>query len=272
MYSYRDEKGGVELTVVYASDQAEKQNAQVDTFIGQGVDAIILQPGDKAALVPAVEAAKKAGIPLITVNTKTENQDQALAFSGCDDIQSGELQMERICKQLGGKGSIAILQGNMGNPAQIGRYQGYKNILAKYPEVKMVYEQSGEWQTDKAQQITENWLENETKLDAILCHCDSMAVGVLNALNSKGMTGKVLVAGMDCLTEVMDAIGKGTIDNSIWQDGVGQGYAAVDLAVKASNGEKVSDFIIPYEVCCKDNLQDYLKKAEVRDALTKKYF
>jgi ABC-type sugar transport system substrate-binding protein len=109
-------------------------------------------------------------------------------------------------------------------------------------------------------------------MDAIATMCDTSALGALAALENAGLAGKIKLGGMDCMGEILAAIEAGTVDNSVWQDGVGQGYHAVRLAIDVANGKEVEDYDIPYEICTKENLDIYLAKHAEREELSKKYF
>lgn len=272
MYEEVKDNPNVELLVVYADSRADKQVSQVETFVAQEVDAIILNPVDKVASSPCVDAANKAGIPIITVNTQTENQDSVLAFSGSDDIEAGRLQMEYLAKQVGYKGNAVIIHGSMGHDAQINRRIGYLEIINKYPDLNLLYEQSADWLTDKAQLIMENWLQMGEPIAIVATNCDTMAIGAQNAIDAVGKTGKILVGGMDAIPDVMNSIEIGGISCTLWQDGIGQGREAVKIALAALNGESVEDVYIPFEVVQKGNLEEFKKRAIERDALQAKYF
>lgn len=268
---YANELGNVELIVVDAEDRADKQISQVENFIIQGVHAIILNPVDISASSAAVDTAVKAKIPIITVNTQTENQDKATAFVGSDDIVAGEIQMQYIADELGGKGNVVILHGAMGHSAQIGRRIGAMNVIDKHPDMQLVFEQTAEWQTDKAMAIVENWLTTGMKIDAIAANNDTMAQGAQAAVDAAGKSDEIMVMGMDALPEVLDAIKNGKMKGTIWQDGIAQGKYSLDLAVKAAKGEQVEDLYIPYELVNINNIEEYFKKAKERDELTEKY-
>ncbi len=272
MNEFVKDKKNVELIVVYADDRADKQVGQVDNFIAQKVDAIIINPVDRVGSSAAVDAAAKAKIPVITVNTQTENQKTASAFSGSNDVEAGQLQMERLAKQINGKGNVVFLHGAMGHDAQVNRRIGYMNVLKKYPEMKLLYEQSADWQTDKAQAIMENWLQKGAQIAAVATNSDSIAVGAQNAVDAAKLKYKVVVSGMDAIPDVMKSIGSGKIDSTLWQDGIGQGSKAAELAIAAAKGEKVSDSFVPFAVVDKANLSSFEKRAAERDALVKKYF
>lgn len=261
----------IEVMFADAEDRADKQVGQVENFIAQSVDAIILNPVDKEASCAAVDVAVEAGIPIVTVNTQTSNQEKATAYAGSNDVEAGELQMQYIADELGAKGNVVILHGAMGHSAQVQRRIGYMNILEKYPDMKLLYEQSADWQTDKAMAIMENWLQMGERIDAVAANCDTMALGALNAIEAAGKTEEIVVMGMDAIPDALKSIKEGKMAGTLWQDGIGQGKAALDLAIKAAKGEQVQDAIIPFEVINQDNIDEYIKKAEERDKLNQKY-
>jgi ABC-type sugar transport system substrate-binding protein len=261
----------VKMEVVFADDDVAKQLSQVETFVSKGVDAIILGPVDKVQGSAAVDLAYNAGIPVITVNTITDSKNNA-AHVGSDDVESGRLQMERLIEVCGENAKIAYVDAVLGHSAQVGRSQGYNEVLAKYPNVQLVVHDTGNWSGEESMRLVENWLQAGKEIDAIACMADCQLIGVVTAVENAGKIGKIVLSGMDCDNVIMDAIEKGLVDSSIWQDGLGQGENSIRLAIDAAKGKPVSDVILPYEVCHKGNLADYLKRAKERDEISKKYF
>jgi inositol transport system substrate-binding protein len=261
----------VKLEVVFADDDAAKQLSQVETFISKKVDAIIINPVDKVQGAAAVDAAFKARIPVFTVNTTTTSKN-VTAHVGSDDVQSGYLQMMRIIKVVGPKARVAYVDAVLGHSAQVGRAEGYAKALKENPGVTLVAHDTGNWSGDESMKLVENWLQSGKQMDAILCMADCQLIGVVTAVKNAKLAGKIKLAGMDCDPLIMGYIGEGIVDNSIWQDGVGQGSNVVRLAIDAVNKKKVADFLLPYEVCTKDNLAHYNELAKGRNALAKKYF
>lgn len=172
---------GIKLMVNDAQRTAEKQVQQIETFISQKVDAIILNPCEVEASSPAVEKAKAAGIPIINVNSETTAKPDG--FVGSKDEESGEIAMEQIAKLIGGKGNIVIMDGYMGQAAQIKRAIGAKNVLGKYPDIKVLAEQTAEWDRAKAMSLMENWIQSYgDKISAVFAHNDEMGMGAVQAL------------------------------------------------------------------------------------------
>jgi len=261
----------VKMEVVFADDDATKQLSQVETFISEKVDAIIINPVDKVQGATAVDEAAAANIPVLTVNTLTTST-KVTAHVGSDDVQSGYLQMNRIIKVIGEKGKVAYVDAVLGHSAQIGRKAGYKKALAEHPGVTLVVPDVGNWSGDESMKLVEDWLQSGKQFDAIACMADVQLIGVVTAIKNANKAGKIVLAGMDCDPLVMGYIKQGIVDDSIWQDGVGQGANVVRLALDAVKGKKIADFYLPYEVCTKANLAHYLDLAKDRDALAKKYF
>jgi ABC-type sugar transport system substrate-binding protein len=266
----------IKVDMVYADDDPAKQQSQIEQFVAQGVNAIILNPVDKVQSAAAVDYAAKAGVPVITMNTTSDSKNVA-AHVGSDDIEAGRLQMERLIKAAKAKGinnpRVAYINAVLGHSAQVFREQGYKEVLAKYPETRFVVQNTADWSGEKALQLTENWIQTYPNgIDIIATEADCLVVGTITAVENAGLGGKILLGGMDCDMPVMEKIKAGIVDNSIWQDGLGQGEWALRLAIDAAQGKTVSDHIIPYEVCTGENVDSYIKQADARNALTTKYF
>ncbi|MDR3172943.1 MAG: substrate-binding domain-containing protein [Treponema sp.] len=270
----------VELKVVFADDDPAKQQSQVEQFVSEGVNAIILNPVDKVQSAAAVDFAAQNKVPVITINTISDSKN-VTAHVGSDDVEAGTLQLERLLKAAKDQNitnpRIAYINAVIGHSAQVFREQAYKQVLAKHPEAKLVIQNTADWSGEKALQLTENWIQsysrgNDPGLDIIATQADCLIVGTITAVENAGYAGKILLGGMDCDMPVMEKIKAGVVDNSIWQDGLGQGEWSLRLAIDAAKGVKVSDHIIPYEVCTKENVDGYIKQAEARNALAAKYF
>lgn len=272
MYEYQATKApDINMEVVFADDDASKQFSQVETFVSKKVDAIIMQPVDKVQCAAAVDLAYEAGIPLITINTITDSPNNT-AHVGCDDVQSGMLQMQRMIDVCGENAKVGYVDATLGHSAQVQRSEGYQKVLAENPGVELVVHDTGNWSPEESMRLVENWIQSGKEFDAILCMADCQLTGVITAVENAGKIGEIKLAGMDCDPVVMQAIRDGKVDCSIWQDGLAQGEMALETAIKAAKGEPVSDIIIDYEVCTKENIEKYEKMAEERDALAKKYF
>lgn len=144
---------GVELITVDAERSALKQIEQVESFIAQKVDVIVMNPCEVEASSPAVTKALAAKIPIINVNSETTATPSA--FVGSDDVESGRIAMKYIAEKLGGKGNVLMMHGYMGQAAQIKREQGAREILKQYPNLKLLAHQTAEWDRAKSMALME---------------------------------------------------------------------------------------------------------------------
>ncbi len=251
---------GVKLVFADANNDPNKQIGQVENFIAQKVDAIIVAPVDVEAIKPAVDAAKDAGIPFVAANMYVES-DNVTAYAGPNDIQAGELAMQYAVDQLGGKGNVIILEGADGYSASADRREGIHNILDKNADIKVLEEKTAEWSREQATSMMENYIQNYgDQIGAVICHNDEMAMGAIQALESAGMTGKVVVTAVDAIKDACVAIKDGKMSATVYQDAGVEGALAVDIAVALAKGEKVEkDNLIEMIVVTKDNVDKYLE-------------
>lgn len=273
MYEYQKNSApDVDLQVAFADDDAAKQQGQVENFVSQGVDAIILNPVDKVQSAAAVDFAAEAGIPVITVNTTSDSKN-VTAHVGSDDVEAGKLQMEQLLSAVPNNAKVAYVNAVLGHSAQVGREKGYLEVLDAHPDATLVVQNTADWSGDKALQLVENWIQTYPNgIDIIACEADCQLVGVITAVEDAGLAGKIQLGGMDCDMPVMEKIKAGVVNCSIWQDGLGQGENSLRLAIEASQGKDVTDFMIPYEVCTKENVDSYIEKAKARDKISNEYF
>jgi inositol transport system substrate-binding protein len=251
---------GVELIEADGQGKAENQIAQVENFISQKVDAIILNPFDKDGDAPAVDKAVAANIPIIVVNAQVSNLDKATAFVGSDDVEAGRIEMQYMADQIGGKGNIVIIHGANGHSAEVGRTKGNKEVLAKYPDIKVLAEQTGNW--DRAQSLTlmENWLQKYPDLNGVVGQNDEEALGAYKAIEAAGKQKDIKVIGIDAIPDALKAVEEGKFIATVFQDAGGQGAGAVEIAVKAVKGEKFEfNTYIPFQLVTKENLADFKK-------------
>ena len=251
----------VRLVVTDAQRTAEKQVQQVETFISQKVDAIILNPCEVEASSPAVDKARAAGIPLINVNSETTSKPDA--FVGSNDETSGEMAMEYIAKSINLKGNIVIMDGYMGQAAQIHRAAGALKVLAKYPNIKVIAEQTAEWDRAKGMTLMENWIQSYGgKINAVFAHNDEMGLGALQALEQAKLKDKVVLVSIDAIADALQAVKEGRLNATIYQDAKGQGNGAVETAIRLVKKEPLSnkEVMIPFRLVTKDNVKGFLKE------------
>lgn len=251
---------GVDLTVYDGGQDAAKQAGQVETAVTQGISCIVIEPASVDGLVPAIEAATAAGVPVVVVNQAISKPEAATSFVGVSNVDGGELEMKTAAEAMGGKGNVAFLLGPMGSDAQLGRTEGYYNVLKDYPDIKVVFEQSANWKTDEALALVENWLQTGTQIDAIVANNDGMAMGALKAVEDAKLLDKIKVYGLDATPDALAAVKDGKLAVTISQNTTPQGQKAMETCVNIVKGDTVDKTILlPFALITKENVDEYLK-------------
>ena len=250
---------GVRLIVNDAQRSPERQVQQVETFVAQKVDAIVLNPCEVEASSPAVQKALAAGIPVVNVNSETKAAPTA--FVGSRDEESARLGMAFIAQRLRGQGGVLMMEGYMGQAAQIKRSEGAREILAKNPGLRLLAAQTAEWDRAKAVTLMENWLQAYgASVQAVFAQNDEMAMGVLLALERAGRKKDVVVVGVDAIDDALLAVRDGRLDATVFQDGRGQGRGAIEAALRLIRKEAVEkESFIPFQLVTKENAENFLR-------------
>ncbi len=249
---------GVELTVFDGGQDVSKQISQVESAVNQGYAGILIEPVSVDGIKPAAETAKKAGIPLVTVNQKITHQELTSAFVGANPVEGGELEMRTAANDIGGSGKVAFLLGPLGSDAQIGRTEGYYNVLKEFPGIEVVYEQTANWRTDEALKLVENWLQTGVELKAIVANNDGMALGALKAVEDAKMLDKIKIYGLDATPDALAAVREGRLSATISQSTSDQGMVAMETIVKIVNGESVpAEIIVGHTLINSSNIADF---------------
>lgn len=248
---------GIKVVFGDGKNDPATQLANVENFIVEGVDAVLIVMVDPSAPAPFIKACDDAGIPLIAINRKFEGAD---VFVGSDDIKAGNIQMEFVAEALGGKGNIAILEGEIGQNSSIKRTEGNTEYMKDYPDLKVVFQDSGKWDRAKGMEISENWLQSGETIHAIVANNDEMAIGAIRALTAIDKNDDVIVAGVDATPDALEYVKDGTLEVTVFQSPFGQGGTGVESALKLINGEEVPEYVdVPFEKVTIDNVDKYLE-------------
>lgn len=250
---------GVELITVDAERSPLKQIEQVESFIAQKVDVIIMNPCEVEASSPAVTKALAAKIPIINVNSATSAKPTA--FVGSDDVESGRIAMKFIAEKLNGKGNVVMIHGYMGQAAQLQREQGAKEILKQYPNLKLIAQQTGEWDRAKSMALMENWIQSHgAGINAVFAQNDEMGLGAAKALTDANLKNKIIVVSIDAIPDALEAVKKGMLDATVFQNAQEQGGKAIETAVKIAQGQPYDkETLIPFQLITKANLANFVK-------------
>ena len=249
---------GVKLIEQDGQGDATKQVSQMEQLISQKVDAIIMAPYDKDACAPAVVKAKEAGIPLIIVNSTVVNIEEATTYVGSDDKVAGTMAMEELAKAIGGKGDVMMIRGPIGNSAEVGRTSGVEEVLEANPDIKLVVDEPADWDREKGMKLMENKLQAGTSIVGVLAQNDEMAIGAQKAIEAAGMQDEIKVIGIDAIPDALTAVEDGKLIGTIFQDAVSQAKTALEVAVKAAQGEELDkEYLVPFKLVTKENVAEF---------------
>jgi inositol transport system substrate-binding protein len=255
---------GVNLQFEDAQGDIGKQLSQIQNFVAQKVDAMVVNPVDSSATPKMTKLATAAGIPLVYVNREPYEKTlpEKVIYVGSDENVSGKLEGEAIAKLLNNKGNVAIMMGELATQAAVLRTEGVEKVVAQHPEMKIVQKQTANWRRNEAIDLMNNWLVAGTKIDAVAANNDEMAIGAIIAIQQAGKDPKkIVIGGVDATRDALGEMEKGNLAVTVFQDAKGQGKAVVDSAIKLIKGEKVDSRVyVPFVLVTKDNYKEFLNK------------
>lgn len=229
--------GQAAITVFDGQYDALTQSNQFDSMITQRFDAIIFVPIDAQAGADAVRKAKAANILVIGSNTRVVG-NELTSFIGSDDVKAGMMEADAVVKAMGGKGNVVVIEGPIGQSAEIDRGRGNREVLAANPGVKVLEHKTANWSRAEAQSLMENWLTaHPGQIGGVIGQNDEMALGALQAIKASGMDPKKIpLAGIDGVSDAILAVKAGEMV-SILQDANAQAQGALDIALRRLAGE-----------------------------------
>lgn len=255
---------GITVQFEDARGDVGRQTDQVQSFISAGVDAIIVDPVNSAGTPAITKLVTKAGIPLVYVNrTPGDSKLPAgVVFVGSDEKESGTLQMEELARLANYKGNVAIMIGNLTDAGALQRTKDVEQVVAKYPNMKVVQKQSANYSRSEGMDLMMNWVTNGEPIDIVAANNDEMAIGAIMALQQAGKRdSKVLIGGIDATPDGLKALSSGKMQVTVFQDAVGQGKASVDVAQRMIKGEKLEPYYwIPFELVTPATMQKFVTK------------
>lgn len=238
-------------------DMAEQTN-QVDTFIAQGMDVLIINLVQSSSAATVTERAEAAGIPVVYINREPDATDMAawdkICYVGADARQSGTFQGEIIAElpdhgDANGDGVVSYVM-IVGDPENVdAQYRTQYSIEALVDagiQVEKLFEQRGDWMQEKGQELAATALAQfGDKVDVIFCNNDGMALGAYQSIVSAGRTvgQDIYLVGVDALDECVEMVKNGEMTGTVLNDHISQSHAAVDAAIRYSNGASNDTYI-----------------------------
>lgn len=242
----KDDKS-IKVRFSEANMDQQKQLDQIENFIVQEVDLIIVVAIDYAGVTPGIISANKAGIPVIALGIEAEGGN--CIYIGCKNRDAGVMQADYMAKKLPQNAKVLYLSGTPGLYHSVERQEGFYDAMAKQrPDVEILAEMTGEYQRDKAMRVVEDWCQKYDKFDAVVCANDQMALGTIEALRVAKRLDGVLVAGVDATDEAVEKVKLGEMAISIRQSALALTKSCLETAQKLWAGEKVgSQVIVDFE-------------------------
>ncbi|HET58955.1 MAG TPA: BMP family ABC transporter substrate-binding protein [Chloroflexi bacterium] len=235
------------VTITFEGPESEamvdKQVEMVQTALDKNPDALCLAALDATALIPQLEAAQAAGIPVIGFDSGVDS-DIPVATAATDNIAAAALAADKMAELIGGEGKVAVIVHDQTSRTGIDRRDGFVNrIESTYPDIEIVSIQYGGGDHLKSTDLAKAILQANPDLKGFFGANEGSIIGVLNAVNEMDLVGKIVVIGYDSGSQQMQAIRDGLEAGAITQNPVGIGYKCVEAAVKVLNGETVDETI-----------------------------
>jgi len=232
---------GIDITTVDAQNDSAKQVSDIEDLIQRGVDILLVNPTDSAAVAAAIESANNANIPVITVDRSADG-GEVIAHIASDNAAGGKMAGEFLAEKLGGKGKVVELEGIPGSSAARERGKGFNEAIAGENGIEVVAKQPADFDRSKGLSVMENILQSKKDIQAVFAHNDEMALGAIEALKAAGLDD-VIVVGFDATDDAVKAVEDGKMGATVAQKPELIGQEAVKTAIKVNKEEKVEEFI-----------------------------
>ena len=266
--SVRDEaqKRGYRMVYTDAQSDTSKQVSDVEDMVAQGVDYIVLAPREYEGLVPALDAAKAAGIPVILIDRLARGTVGVdyLTFLGSNFVQQGERAAEWLVEATDGEAVIVELTGTAGSSVAIDRKKGFEDYIKNYPGMEIIASQTGDFARAQGQAVMENLLQAYgDRITAVYAHNDEMAIGAINAIEAAGkVPGKdIIIISIDGTRDALQAIIDGKMGATV-ESSPFFGPITFDVIEKHLRGESIpSEIIIPDRFFDINNAAQFINEA-----------
>jgi ribose transport system substrate-binding protein len=260
------EKLGYKAVIFDSQNNPSKETEHFENIIASGFKAILFNPTDAKGSVANVKAAKNAGVPVFCMDREIDASGLAVSQILSDNYSGCVLLGQYFVKKLNSKGAYAELLGLVGDNNTWNRSKGFHSVVDNYPDLKMVTQQTGEFDRNKAMVVMESMLQAQPDIDAVFCGNDAMAMGAYQAVLAAGKTDEVMIFGFDGAADVVDAIRDGKIEATGMQFPKIMARTAAEYADKYVKGGR-RDFSqkvpVAVELVTKENVDKYIAYGKV---------
>jgi ribose transport system substrate-binding protein len=239
---------GYDAQIFDSQNNSAKEAEHFDNIIAMGYDAILFNPTDADGSVLNVKRAKEAGIPTFCMDREINSRDAATtqllsdSFTGC--VKLGQYFVRQMAK----KGNYVEILGLVGDNNTWNRSKGFHSVVDEFPELKMVAQQSADFDRNKAMDVMETIMQANPNIDAVFCGNDAMALGAYQAVLAAGKADKVKIFGFDGSDDAINGIAEGKIAATVMQFPVLMSRTSADLADQYIKGKRDFSTKTPVEV------------------------
>jgi ribose transport system substrate-binding protein len=233
---------GITLVVVDSQDNPATEATNLEDLIQQGVDAILVNPTDADAIVPSIQKANAAGIPVFTIDRGASGGD-IISHIASDNEAGGRMAAEFLCEALDGEGKVVELEGIAGTSAARDRGKGFNDYMSeKCPDVEIIARQTANFNRTEGLTVFENILQAEPEIDGVFAHNDEMILGAIEAAEAAGREDIIFV-GFDAIDDALDAVDDEKLAATIAQQPYEMGRLGVEMAFAYLTGATVDSYI-----------------------------
>lgn len=250
---------GVEVITVDAQGDAALQAAQIGDLLKRKIDALIYIPAGASAAGLPVQAARAAGIPVVTVD-RNPSEAPGDTFIATDSVAAARSLGDYVVKMTGGKGSVGIIQGQLGTTPELDRDRGFNEALAKAPGLAVVDKQASQtWLQDEGFKITQAMLQRHPAISVLFGRADALALGAAQAVKVANLGHPVLVVGFDGDIGGLKAVKSGVLAATMTQRTQAMGRLSLASALDLLAGKKLPPLQMqPAALTTRDNVDQYI--------------
>ncbi|NPV70572.1 MAG: sugar ABC transporter substrate-binding protein [Firmicutes bacterium] len=255
-------KLGIKVTTLAPTkpDNNEEQLRAIEDSIAKKVDAILLIPADTKGIVPGVEKANAAGIPVFLLGSPIPG-GKIVTLIAVDNVEAARSVTDAMAKKLGGKGKAIILDGVPGSQSAEDLHKGMMEALKNYPEIVVLTSQTAKFQRAEAMKVMEDLLQRYPDVTVVFGANDEMALGAIEAIDAAKKSGQIAVSGLDANADACKAVDAGKMLMTCDKGWGRTGAIGVEQADKYFKGEKIPErILVPTAVVDKSNVDKFLKK------------
>ena len=195
----------MELIITDADDNNETQIKDIRELVKSGIDLLIVSPNESAPITQIVEEVFRQGIPVIVLDRKIESENYTAQISA-DNYLIGKEAGRYAAKLLNGKGNIVEIWGLKGSSPAIERHKGFSEVISKYPNIKIIFSETGEWFKQGGTKMMKLAIEQHDDINLVFAHNDYMAIGAYEVLQSNYKTNRPFLLGIDGLPGPNDGV------------------------------------------------------------------